>query len=99
MPPTSNAGLNQMTPAQQRAEVARQQREARAAQKAAEQEARRQAREQAAAERRAKQEAARAERERQRTINSTIRATEHIATSRLGQDIIRGVFGTLFGRK
>jgi hypothetical protein len=57
------------------------------------------AREQAAAQKRAKQEAARAERERQRTINTAIRTGGRVATSRLGQDIIRGVFGTLFGRK
>ena len=57
----------------------------------------RQAREEAAAQKRLKAEQERAERERQRTINSTIRAGEHMATSRLGQDVIRGVFGTLFG--
>jgi hypothetical protein len=40
MSPTTNAGLNTMTPAQQRREVQRQVREAKAAQKAAEREAR-----------------------------------------------------------
>ncbi len=54
---------------------------------------------QAAAARKAKQEQAAAERARQRTISSAIRASEHVATSRLGQDVIRGVFGTLFGGK
>jgi DNA helicase HerA-like ATPase len=93
MPPTTNAGMNQMTPAQQRREMQRQAREAREAQKAIE----RQQRAAAAEAKRQRQAQERAERERQRTINSTIRAGEHIATSRLGQDIIRGVFGTLFG--
>jgi hypothetical protein len=93
MSPTTNAGMNQMTPAQQRRELQRQAREAREAQKAIE----RQQRAAAAEAKRQRQAQERAERERQRTINSTIRAGEHIATSRLGQDIIRGVFGTLFG--
>src|SRR3954447_3375729 len=43
MPPTTDAGLNQMTPAQQRAEIQRQVREARAAEKAAERERKAQA--------------------------------------------------------
>jgi DNA helicase HerA-like ATPase len=41
--------------------------------------------------------AAAAARERQRTINTALRTGSRVVTSRLGQDIIRGVFGTLFG--
>ncbi len=95
VPPTTNAGLNGMTPAQQRAEIQRQVRAQREADKAAE----RERKAQAAAARKAAADQARAERDRQRAINSTIRAGEHMATSRLGQDVIRGVFGTLFGGK
>jgi hypothetical protein len=62
MSPTTNAGLNQMTPAQQRREIQRQVREAKAAQKTAEREARARAAEER-----------RAVRERQRTINTAIR--------------------------
>ena len=93
MPPTTNAGLNTMTPAQQRREIQRQAREMRDAERAAE----RERKAQAAAERKMRQEQARAERARQRTINSVIRSGEHVATSRLGQDILRGVFGTILG--
>ncbi len=88
--PTTASGMNSMTPAQQQREVARQQRELEAAQKAAARDAERQRR----AEEKA---AAAAERERQRTINSAIRTGGKVVGSRLGQDVIRGVFGTLFG--
>jgi DNA double-strand break repair helicase HerA and related ATPase len=88
--PTTATGLNGMTPAQQERELARQQREIEAAQKRAEREAERQRR----AEEKAAATAARA---RQRSIDSALRTGGRIATSRLGQDIIRGVFGTLFG--
>jgi DNA helicase HerA-like ATPase len=86
MPPTTNAGLNQMTAAQQMREIERQEREARAAAKAAE-------RARKAQEAQMKREA----RARQRSIDNAIRTGGRVATSRLGQDIIRGVFGTLFG--
>jgi methylmalonyl-CoA mutase N-terminal domain/subunit len=82
-----------MTPA----EVRRMQQDAARQAKEQLKEQQRQEREDAAAQKRLKAEQVRAERERQRTINSTIRAGEHMATSRLGQDVIRGVFGTLFG--
>jgi DNA helicase HerA-like ATPase len=93
VPPTTATGMNTMTPAQQRREIQRQVREQRAAERAAER-----ARKAAAAEaKRQARERARIERERQRTINSAIRTGGRVATSRLGQDILRGVFGTILG--
>ncbi len=86
MAPTTASGMNSMTPAQQRREIQRQEREIRAAQKAAERERKRQAAE-------AKKEA----RARQRSIDSAIRSGSRVISSRLGQDAIRGVLGTLFG--
>ncbi len=93
LPPTTATGMNTMTPAQQRREIQRQVREQRERDRAAA----RQQREQAAAERRYKREQAAAERERQRTINSAIRTGGRVVGSRLGQDILRGVFGTILG--
>ena len=84
--PTTATGLNTMTPAQQRAEINRQAREIAAAQKQAERE--RKAQEKAAADARKAQ---------QRTIDTALRTGGKVMTSRLGQDVIRGVFGTLFG--
>jgi hypothetical protein len=84
--PTTTGGLNTMTPAQQKREIARQARELAAARRAAER--------QRAAQARAEREAARAHR---RSIDNAIRTGGRVATSRIGQDIIRGVFGTLFG--
>ncbi|MGI8928599.1 MAG: helicase HerA-like domain-containing protein [Candidatus Limnocylindrales bacterium] len=86
MSPTTNAGLNQMTPAQQRREVQRQAREAKAAQRAAEREARARAAEQK-----------RAERDRQRSIDNAVRTGGRVITSRAGQSILRGVLDTIFG--
>jgi uncharacterized protein (DUF697 family) len=83
-----NAALGGMTPAQYRAELQRQVRAQEQERKAAE-------RERKAEEREAKI----AERERQRTINTTVRTVGRVATSRLGQSLIRGVFGTIFGGK
>src|SRR6478736_3510561 len=88
--PTTAAGMNSMTAAQQQREVARQQKELDAAQARAQRQAEQQARAQQKA-------AAAAERERQRTINTAIRTGGKVVGSRLGQDVIRGVFGTLFG--
>ena len=88
--PTTATGLNGMTPAQQQREIARQQREIEAAQQRAEREAERQQR----ADQKAAAAAARA---RQRTIDSAIRTGGRVVTSRVGQDLIRGIFGTLFG--
>ena len=86
LPPTTAGGLNTMTPAQQQREVARQAREMAAAQRAAE-------RERAAAARQARADA----RARERTIQTGVRTAGRVVSSKLGQDIIRGVFGTLFG--
>jgi DNA helicase HerA-like ATPase len=88
--PTTSTGLNEMTPARQQREIARQQREIDAAQKRAEREAERQRR----AEQKAAEAAARA---RQRSIDNALRTGGRVIGSRLGQDIIRGIFGTLFG--
>ncbi len=84
--PTTAAGMNTMTPAQQQREIARQAREIAAAEKAAERERKAQAKAQA--------DAARA---RQRSIDSAIRTGGKVVTSKAGQDLIRGIFGTLFG--
>jgi len=86
MSPTTNSGMNTMTPAQQRREVQRQVREAKAAQKAAEREAKARTAEQR-----------REARERQRSIDNAIRTTGRVVTSRTGQSILRGVFDTIFG--
>jgi DNA helicase HerA-like ATPase len=88
VPPTTAGGLNTMTPAQQQREIARQAREMAAAQRAAE-------RERAAAARQARADA----RARERTIQTGVRTAGRVITSRAGQDIIRGVFGTLFGKR
>jgi len=88
--PTTATGMNTMTPAQQQRELQRQQKAMEQAQAKAQREAERQARADAKAQREA-------ERERQRTINTAIRTGGKVVGSRLGQDIIRGVFGTLFG--
>jgi hypothetical protein len=51
-------------------------------------------------ERRAAEKAAAAEaRARQKTIDTAIRTGGKVMGSRLGQDVIRGIFGTLFGGK
>ena len=67
-------------------EIARRQRELAAERKADEREAKARAREQAAAARAA-----------ERQQEEIIRATTRIATSRVGQDAMRTIFGTLFG--
>jgi molecular chaperone GrpE (heat shock protein) len=69
MSPTTDAGLNTMTPAQQRREIQRQAREIAAARAAAE----RERRAQAAADRKIATERARAQREQQKLINSALR--------------------------
>jgi uncharacterized protein len=88
VPPTTAGGLNTMTPAQQQREVARQAREMAAAQRAAE-------KARAAAQRQARADA----RERDRMVSTGVRTAGRVITSRAGQDLLRGVFGTLFGRK
>ncbi len=84
--PTTATGMNTMTPAQQQREIARQARDIAAAQKAAERERKAQAKAQADA-----------DRARQRSIDSAIRTGGKVVSSRAGQDLIRGIFGTLFG--
>jgi hypothetical protein len=88
--PTTAAGMNSMTPAQLDREMKRQQKELEAAQKAAAREAERQRR----AEEKA---AAAASKARAKQIDTAIRTGGNIVTSRAGQDLIRGIFGTLFG--
>ncbi len=84
--PTTATGLNTMTPAQQQREIARQAREM--------------ARQQREAERyrRADERAARTDaRARQRTVETGVRTAGRVLTSRAGQSVLRGIFGTLFG--
>ena len=88
VPPTTAGGLNTMTPAQQQREIQRQAREMAAAQRAAE-------RERAQKERQARADA----RERNRMINTGVRTAGRVVTSKAGQDFLRGVFGTLFGKR
>jgi hypothetical protein len=88
--PTAAGGLNTMTDAQAKRELARQQKAIEAAQARAEREAERQRRADEKA-------AAAAAKARQKTIDTALRTGGKVATSRLGQDIIRGVFGVLFG--
>ena len=97
--PTTATGLNTMTPAQQQREIARQAKEMARAQRAAEAAAERarkaEERRQASLERvRVAQEKA-----RQKQVETAIRTGGKVLTSKAGQDIIRGVFGTLFGKK
>jgi DNA helicase HerA-like ATPase len=88
--PTTAAGMNSMTPAQLEREMQRQQKELEAAQKAAARKADQQ--------RRAEEEAAAAAaKQRQKTLDTAIRTGGQVVTSKLGQDIVRGIFGTLFG--
>jgi len=84
--PTTATGMNTMTPAQQQREITRQAKEIAAAQKEADRERKAQAK--------AEADAARA---RQRSIDSAIRTGGKVVSSRAGQDLIRGIFGTLFG--
>src|SRR6188472_3122037 len=86
VPPTTATGMNTMTPAQQQREITRQAKEMAAAGRAAERERK--------AQEKADRDAAKAH---QRTIDNAIRTGGRVVTSKLGQDIVRGVFGTLFG--
>jgi uncharacterized protein len=84
--PLPGTSMSPLTPTQQERESARQAREIAAQQRAADR--------QRAAETKAQHDAARAQ---QRTINTAIRTGGRLVTSRVGQDMIRGIFGTLFG--
>jgi hypothetical protein len=86
VPPTTDYGLNTMTPAQQRRAIEKRARELEAARRAAERE------------RKAQERATRAaERQQQKTMETAIRTAGRVATSRAGQSLIRGVFDTIFG--
>ena len=88
--PTTAAGMNSMTQAQLEREMKRQQKELAAAEARATREAERQ--------RRAEEKAAMADaKARQKTLDTALRTGGKVVTSRLGQDIVRGIFGTLFG--
>jgi DNA double-strand break repair helicase HerA and related ATPase len=93
--PYAEAPPVMLNPAQQRREIERQARELERQRVAAERAARTEQRERAAAERERKAD----ERARQRSVDSAIRTGGRIVTSRAGQDLLRGVFGTLFGGK
>jgi hypothetical protein len=83
--PTTADGLNTMTPAQQRREIARQAREMARQQREAERLRRAQEREQRAA-----------ARARERAVETSVRTAGRVLTSRAGQSILRGVFDTIF---
>ena len=85
--PTTSGGLNTMTPAQQRREIERQAREMARAQREAERARKAQEREARAA-----------ARSRDRMIETTVRTTGRVLTSRGGQSLLRGIFETLLGR-
>jgi DNA double-strand break repair helicase HerA and related ATPase len=93
--PTTASGLNRMTPAQQQREITRQARAMAAAERAAERERKAEVRRQASLERVRQADA----RRRDRQVEQAIRTGGKVITSKTGQDIIRGVFGTLFGGK
>jgi DNA helicase HerA-like ATPase len=85
--PTTSGGLNTMTAAQQRREIERQAREMARAQR------------EAARARRAQERQARADaRARERMLETGVRTAGRVLTSRGGQSLLRGIFGTLFGR-
>ena len=85
--PTTATGMNTMTPAQQQREIARQAREMRRGPAGGRTRAQ-------GAQAKAKADADRA---RQRSIDSALRTGGKVVTSKAGQDLIRGIFGTLFG--
>ncbi len=93
--PNANPPPVMLNPAQQQREIERQARELEKQREAAERQARADQRAEAAAEKQRKAD----ERARQRSVDSAIRTGGRIVTSRAGQDLIRGVFGTLFGGK
>jgi hypothetical protein len=95
VPPTTAGGLNTMTPAQQQREISRQARAMADAERAAERQRQAEARRQASLERVARADA----RRRDRQMEQAIRTGGKVITPKAGQDIIRGVFGTLFGGK
>jgi DNA helicase HerA-like ATPase len=91
-PPGTPGPAGGMTPAQYRREIERQVREQAKEQRAAEKAAERQRKAEAL-------ERKRDERARQRSLDNAIRTGGRVVTSRIGQDLLRGVFGTIFGGK
>ncbi len=87
VPPTTSTGLNTMTAAEQEREVKRQAKEMAAAERAAE-------KARAAAQRQSRADA----RARDRMVETGVRTAGRVVTSKAGQDLLRGVFGTLFGK-
>jgi len=87
VPPTTATGMNTMTAAEQEREIKRQAKEMAAAERAAE-------KARAAAQRQARADA----RARDRMVETGVRTAGRVVTSRAGQDLLRGVFGTLFGK-
>jgi DNA helicase HerA-like ATPase len=84
--PATAALPGMLTPAQQQREIARQARQLETARREAERE------------RKAQERARRAdERQRQKTMETAMRTVGRVATSRAGESLIRGVFGTIFG--
>ena len=84
--PGTAAVPGMLTPAQQQREIARQARQLETARREAEWE------------RKAQERARRAdERQRQKTMETAMRTVGRVATSRAGESLIRGVFGTIFG--
>jgi hypothetical protein len=82
----ATGGLGTMTAAQQQREIQRQARDLAKAQEAADREKKAQARQ------------ARADqKQRDQMVTTSIRTVGRVATSRAGQSLIRGVFGTIFG--
>jgi len=91
VPPAAGApGEATMTVAQQEREIARQARDQA-------KEMARQQRAQELARRQAQREAAAAARQRDRMVETGVRTAGRVLTSKSGQSLLRGVFGTLFG--
>ena len=90
VPATTAGGLNTMTPARQARVIARGEREMAAAQRALDRAAQRA---RAAQERQARANA----RANQRMVETGIRTAGRVLTFRSGQNLMRGIFGTLFG--
>jgi hypothetical protein len=82
--PTTSDGLNTMTPAEQRREIARQAREMAARRVEADRLRRAQQREDRAA-----------ARSRDRMVSTGVRTAGRVLTSRAGQNLLRGIFDTL----
>ncbi len=89
---TAAPGATAMTPARQQREIERQAREQA-------KELARQQREAEAERKRQAREAAAARRQHERMLETGVRTAGRVVSSRAGQDLIRGVFGVLFGSK